>query len=248
MNLLSQRPARTAAASGRRISRLAHSLSVQARRHGQRRLLRSDLRPSDQDGKLLFLLGDVSGKGRGRIAADDSFARDVSQRFRVLISSSTGCSKWPIACFAKAPLPGQYATLVCGRVGRDGDIEIASAGHFPALLTSKRRRQADRSDRTTDGNVRDEPLHRSSRCTSNRGIACFFTRMAFRKRTTHSAMNMVSGGLSVAAGKRHGWAPKELVAACLKDVERHCSGGRQADDQTLMAIQRVDSVGASFND
>ncbi|HUJ82900.1 MAG TPA: SpoIIE family protein phosphatase, partial [Candidatus Acidoferrales bacterium] len=55
-------------------------------------------------------------------------------------------------------------------------------------------------------------------------------------------------GLSLVARERYGWSPQELVAACLSDVEKHCAGGRQADDQTLMAIQRSGAAAAAFND
>jgi serine phosphatase RsbU (regulator of sigma subunit) len=55
-------------------------------------------------------------------------------------------------------------------------------------------------------------------------------------------------GLSLAARQRHGWSPKELVAACLEDVKRYSHGARPVDDQTLMVIQRADSAGASSND
>jgi sigma-B regulation protein RsbU (phosphoserine phosphatase) len=56
------------------------------------------------------------------------------------------------------------------------------------------------------------------------------------------------GGLSLAAGEKYGLTPEELVTACMEDLERHSSGTRQADDQTLMAIQRAQSRNASFND
>lgn len=56
------------------------------------------------------------------------------------------------------------------------------------------------------------------------------------------------GGLSLAAGGRHGWHSNELVSACLKDIEHYSFGTRQADDQTLMAVHRVESSAAAFSD
>ncbi len=56
------------------------------------------------------------------------------------------------------------------------------------------------------------------------------------------------GGLSLAAGGRHGWPSNELVSACLKDIECYSSGARPADDQTLMAIHKAESSAAAFSD
>ena len=39
--------------------------------------------------------------------------------------------------FCESTIAGQYATLVCGRASSAGEIQIASAGHFPILRSSK---------------------------------------------------------------------------------------------------------------
>jgi serine phosphatase RsbU (regulator of sigma subunit) len=36
--------------------------------------------------------------------------------------------------------------------------------------------------------------------------------------------------------------PRELAAACMKDVQAHASGGKQRDDQTLMVVHRAKPV------
>ncbi|MGA8983723.1 MAG: PP2C family protein-serine/threonine phosphatase, partial [Candidatus Acidiferrales bacterium] len=54
--------------------------------------------------------------------------------------------------------------------------------------------------------------------------------------------------LSTIAAERHGWVPQELAAACMKDVQNHSAGHKQADDQTLMVVHRADTIQLSLND
>jgi len=90
-----------------------------------------DLIPSD--GQLLFLLGDVSGKG---VAASMLMAQ-----LHALFRSLTGMSL-PLGqivshvnrFFCECALAGQYATLVCGLAKPTGEVEIHNAGHCPAIV------------------------------------------------------------------------------------------------------------------
>jgi len=139
--------------------------------------------------------------------------------------------------FCQSTTAGQYATLICGRAGTSGEIEIVSAGHTPALaISSDGVKQIGStglplglfaSSRYTVDRLRLEP--RDSLLLFTDGIS---------EANDHAGREYGVAGISHAAGDRHGWAPKELVAACLGDLRRHSSGVRQADDQTLVAIQR----------
>lgn len=201
--------------------------------------------PSNSDGKVIFLLGDVTGKG----VAASLLMTHLHAMFRSLAGIGLELDKlmeMANRLFCESTIAGQYATLVCGSIGRDGAVEIASAGHFPALLLGK-------------GGV--------SRIEATGLPLGMFTTSSYAVRRTRlerddslllytdgiSEARDASGneygisGLSLAIGEKHGWAPMELVSACMKDLETHSSGTRQADDQTLMAIQWAQSQ-ASFND
>ena len=88
---------------------------------------------SSDDQSLLFVLGDVSGKG---VAASMLMAH-LQAMFRTLISI-----KLPLEeiverasrVFCESTLPTHYATLVCGKADTSGGIEICNAGHLPPLL------------------------------------------------------------------------------------------------------------------
>lgn len=193
--------------------------------------------PASDDGDLIFLLGDVSGKG----VAASLLMTHLHAMFRSLASTNMELGRlleMANRLFCQSTTAGQYATLVCGRAGRSGEIQIASAGHAPALVISPNGVKQVGStglplglfatSRYTVSQVRLEPC--DSLLLFTDGIS---------EANDHSGQEYGVGGLSVAIGKRHGWPPKELVAACLGDVQRHSAGVRQADDQTLMAIQRL---------
>ena len=90
------------------------------------------------DGQLLFLLGDVSGKG---VAASM-----VMAQLHALFRSLTGM-RLPLGqivthvnrFFCESALAGQYATLVCGLAKPNGEVEIHNAGHCPAIVVGRGR-------------------------------------------------------------------------------------------------------------
>jgi phosphoserine phosphatase RsbU/P len=204
--------------------------------------------PSAQDDKLIFLLGDVSGKG----VAASLLMTHLHAMFRTLAGIGLDLDKlleMANRLFGESTTAGQYATLICGRLGHDGEIEIASAGHSPALLVSK--------DGVKHLGATGLPLgmFSASRYTVHRTRLDLDDCLILYTDGISEA-NGASGNeygisaLSTAAGERYGWAPNELVHSCWEAVEKHSAGVRQADDQTLMAIQRTAgaTAAASFAD
>ncbi len=202
--------------------------------------------PASADGKLIFLVGDVAGKG----VAASLLMTHLHAMFRTLASIGFELDKlleMANRVFCESTLAGQYATLICGRIGRDGEVEIASAGHFPALLVSKDGVKQIGSTGLPLG------LFTTSRYTVRRAHLDLDDSLLLFTDGISEAGDLAGEqfgieGLSLAAGERYGRSPQEIVAACLNDVEKHSAGSRQADDQTLMAIQRVGSGAAAFND
>ena len=206
-----------------------------------------DLIPSATgDGTLIFLLGDVTGKG----VAASMLMTHLHAMFRSLAGVGFDLDKlleMANRVFCESTIAGQYATLVCGRAGPNGDIEVASAGHFPALLASK--------DGVKQIGATGLPLgmFTTSRYTVSRAHLDLDDSLILYTDGI-SESNSASGeefgidGLSRAASERHGWAPQELVAGCLKELAKHSSGARPTDDQTLMVIQRSGAGAAPFND
>ena len=198
------------------------------------------------DGKVFFLLGDVTGKG----VAASLLMTHLHAMFRSLAGIGLELDKlleMANRLFCESTIAGQYATLVCGRIGRDGEVEIASAGHFPALLVGKRGVSRIEATGLPLGMFTTSSYAvRRARLEPDDSLILYTDGISEARDPAGSEYGI--GGLSLAAGERYGLTPEALVAACMKDVDRHASGTRQADDQTLMAIQRSQTGNASFND
>jgi phosphoserine phosphatase RsbU/P len=204
------------------------------------------IQPSAVDGKLIFLLGDVSGKG----VAASLLMTHLHAMFRSLAGIGLDLDKlleMANRLFCESTTAGQYATLICGSIGRHGEIQIASAGHSPALLVSR--------DGVKQIGATGLPLglfttsrYSVSRARLDLGDSLLLFTDGISEASGASGSELGIDALCASARGRYGWTPQELVTACLRDIERHCAGTPQADDQTLMAIQRSATAAASFND
>ena len=87
------------------------------------------------DGSYIFIMGDVSGKGvSASIMMSNLHALIHSlQSFELSINEIL---KKANRLFCKITLANNYATLVVGRVFRDGTIEVCVAGHNPPMVVS----------------------------------------------------------------------------------------------------------------
>jgi phosphoserine phosphatase RsbU/P len=198
------------------------------------------------EGKLIFLLGDVAGKG----VAASLLMTHLHAMFRSLAVLGLELDKlleMANRVFCESTIAGQYATLICGRAGKQGEIEITSAGHFPALVVAK--------DGVRQISSTGLPLgmFSTSRYTVHRarlepGDSLLLYTDGILEANNQSGREYGVAGIMRVAGERHGWAPDELMAACLKDVQKFSSGAPLLDDQTLMIIHRTDSAGFSLGE
>ena len=91
---------------------------------------------TENEDKICFLLGDVSGKG---VAASFLMAH-LSALFRSLLETGLPLPRvveQANRIFARSTTSTHYATLVAGCADRNGTVEIANAGHFPPLLVRR---------------------------------------------------------------------------------------------------------------
>jgi phosphoserine phosphatase RsbU/P len=206
-----------------------------------------DLIPgAGEQGKLIFLLGDVSGKG----VAASLLMTHLHAMFRALSGIGLELDRlmeMANRMFCESTIAGQYATLVCGRAARSGEVEFASAGHLPVLLASKDGVNhlgatglplgMFATSRYTVRRVRLEPM--DSLLLYTDGIS---------EAKDNAGEEYGIAGITRDTCGRHGWDPRDLVSACMADVEKHSSGRPPVDDQTLMVIQRGVAADAAFND
>jgi len=189
------------------------------------------------NGNLMFLLGDVSGKG----VAASMLMSHLHATFRSLANVDLPLDRMVQAAnriFAESTLAGQYATLIVGRASQDGTVEFVSAGHLPLLHLS--------CNEPAVADATGLPLG-------------MFTNVSF---TVHrlqlapgDALLVYTDGFTEALnpeGEEYGIArmktfasgcsaksPNQLISACLQDLHNFTTGTKPSDDLTLLAIQRA---------
>jgi sigma-B regulation protein RsbU (phosphoserine phosphatase) len=186
---------------------------------------------------VFFALGDASGKG---VAASMLMAQ-LHAILRTLIA--TGLPVQALVeragrVFCESTMPTFFATLICGRAGVSGEIEICNAGHCPALLV-----QAGKVSRLEatgvplglfcDGTY---PPHRVQLAP---GDTLFLYTDGLSEARSSDNEEYGEGRLAEVMAQRHGLAAHDLIPACLEDLREFRRGAPLADDLTLMTIRRV---------
>lgn len=202
--------------------------------------------PADGKGKLTFLLGDVAGKG----VAASLLMTHLHAMFRSLLATGVEIDKLldlGNRIFCESTIAGQYATLICGRLGANGELEIASAGHLPGLHVAKSGVEQIGSSGLPLG-MFSTTRYAAQRARLEPGDTLVLYTDGISEARSTTGVEYGVERLSIIAGEQHGIAPQQLLNACLADVRNFSSGTRQADDQTLMAIHRMDTAGISIGE
>jgi sigma-B regulation protein RsbU (phosphoserine phosphatase) len=192
-----------------------------------------DLIPSD--GGLFFVLGDVSGKG----VAASMLMTQLHALFRSLTRLSLPLDQIVMQAnrvFCESALAGHYATLVCGQAKASGEVEIYNAGHWPAIVVQ--RGGILRVDSTglplgmfCEVSVSETRLHMDPG-----DLLFLYTDGLSEARHADEEYGVDRiANLLCTHDRRH---PKEVIAACLKDLDCFVDGPA-FDDVTLLAMQRT---------
>jgi len=191
----------------------------------------------ETDAGLLFMLGDVSGKG----VAASMLMSHLRATFRSLAEAGLPLDRMvedANRIFCESTLAGQFATLVVGRAARDGSVEFISAGHLPVLHLH--------SDGVTPKDSTGVPL----------GMFCGTRFPVHLVTLTHGdTLFLYTDGLTETrngAGAEYGLqriralaaqhtcvAPADLISKCLDDLLIFGEGLKQTDDLTLLAVRRA---------
>ena len=167
-------------------------------------------------GALYFMIGDVSGKG---VSASMLMAH-LQATLRTLILMGLPLDQLMERAshlFCESALPAQYATLVCGKATRDGEVEICNAGHPPPLLI--RQTRVDRIDATglPVGMFRSERFEVSRLSLLSGETILLYTDGVLEARDG-SGDEYGGDRLSAIATASRAFGPQALVAACVKDL------------------------------
>jgi sigma-B regulation protein RsbU (phosphoserine phosphatase) len=191
----------------------------------------------ESDGGLLFLFGDVSGKG----VAASMLMSHLHATFRSLARANLPLQRMVEAAnriFSESTLAGQFATLVVGRAMEDGSVEFVSAGHLPVLHLGRKGAKSEGATGVPLGMFTNShfPVHRLS-LSSGEALLIYTDGLT-------ESCNAVSEEYGVdrvreAAQRHYAATPERLIAGCLSDLQEFASGTKRTDDLSLLVIQRA---------
>jgi sigma-B regulation protein RsbU (phosphoserine phosphatase) len=192
----------------------------------------------ESNGGLLFLLGDVSGKG----VAASMLMSHLHATFRSLADADLPLDRMVEGAnriFSESTLAGQFATLVVGRASLDGSVEFVSAGHLPLLHLGGLEARAEWATGVPLGMFTSTrfPVHRLSLAPGE--ALLIYTDGLTEARNSGGEEYGLHRVKSVAARQRATAAPDALISQCLSDLHNFTAGTKQTDDLTLLAIQRA---------
>jgi sigma-B regulation protein RsbU (phosphoserine phosphatase) len=191
-----------------------------------------DLMPYGKD--LYFMVGDVSGKG---VAASLLMA-NLHAMFRALIPTGLPLPQLvgrANRIFSESTLPMQYATLVVGRAGTDGEVEICNGGHLAPFHISAGGVNAIDSSALPIGMFLDQEFP-SVRFNASPGDSLVLYTDGLTESSTTGGSEYGDQRLeTVLHASRHQCA-RQLLEACIKDHLAFRNGTAVFDDQTLMVL------------
>jgi len=191
---------------------------------------------SQPSSELFFLLGDVAGKG----VAASLLMSHLHAMFRSLVTVGQPLAEMLTLAsrlFCESTAAGQYATLIAGRADSTGHVELAGAGHPPALLLGNAGVTRIESSGFPLGMFSD--AHFTTRTIDLRpGDALLFYSDGVTESRSASGEEFGVARLARLAENRRGTAPADLVAACFAEVRSFSGAQPRTDDITLMALRR----------
>jgi len=192
----------------------------------------------ETDRGLLFMLGDVSGKG----VAASMLMSHLHATFRSLAETGLELDRMVADAnriFCESTLAGQFATLVVGRAAHDGSVEFVSAGHLPVLHIERDGATPKDSTGVPLGmfcNTRF-PVHRLSLA---HGDTLLLYTDGLTEARNRAGTEYGLHRIQTLAARHTGIEPAGLISKCLEDLQSFAEGVKQPDDLTLLAVQRAE--------
>lgn len=185
---------------------------------------------------LLFLLGDVSGKG----VAASMLMSHLNATFRSLAATNLSLEKTIEAAnriFCESTLASQYATLIVGHASADGLVEFASAGHPPLLHVCGEGVASIEATGVPLGMFRDARFP-VSRLSLRPGESLLLYTDGLTEAENQAGEPFGMDRIARLAACCSASAPNELLAECLSNLRHHLGDAKRSDDLTLLVLRR----------
>jgi sigma-B regulation protein RsbU (phosphoserine phosphatase) len=187
-------------------------------------------------GDFYFILGDVVGKG----VAASMLMVHLQAMFKTLIPMELPLRELverASRVFCESTLPTHYATLVCGKAGASGEVEICNAGHPPPLLIGRGEILPIDPTGLPLGAFCDEQFATSRVLVEPGQAILLYTDGLSEARDNSGRMYGTERLLGLAHGQQ-GSQPQDLIKVCLRDLAAFRKDVPAGDDLTIMAVSR----------
>jgi len=140
--------------------------------------------------------------------------------------------------FCESTVAGQYATLVAGRADSHGQVELASAGHPPALLIGDSGVTRIESSGFPLGMFWDANFP-TQKFELGPGHSLLFYSDGVTESRGATGEEFGVSRLEGLAKSRRGSSPADLVEECITELRTFAGSQPRTDDVTLMALRRA---------
>jgi sigma-B regulation protein RsbU (phosphoserine phosphatase) len=193
-----------------------------------------DLIALDKGG--LVLLGDVAGKG---VAASMLMAQlhAIFRSLATVTHSVTELVEKANRIFCQGTIASYFATLVCGYVDQDGEVEVCNAGHCVPMHIGKGTVSRIEATGLPLGIFADGE-YQSRKVSLANGESLVLYTDGLSESFNSSRQQYGVQRLTNVLKQQPMLAPKELLAAMLEDVKTFRSGAPKTDDLSIMVLRR----------
>jgi sigma-B regulation protein RsbU (phosphoserine phosphatase) len=191
----------------------------------------------ETDSGLLFLFGDVAGKG----VAASMLMSHLHATFRALADSEDSVERMATLAnrlFCESTLAGQYATLVVGRGARDGSVELVSAGHLPILHVGSGGAVPRDATGYPLGMFRkaEFAVHRMT-LQPGESLLLYTDGISEARNSADEEYGLER--VAEVASRCASLSPAGLIENCLAELSRFSGARKATDDLALLALQHV---------
>jgi phosphoserine phosphatase RsbU/P len=189
------------------------------------------------DSGLLFMLGDVSGKG----VAASMLMSHLHATFRSLVEAGLPLDQMvehANRIFCESTFAGQFATLVVGRAAPGGSVEFVSAGHLPLLHVHSGGAISKDSTGVPLGMFCSTrfPVHRLG---LEEGDGLFLYTDGLTEARNRAGDEYGLSRVQGLAARHRGANARTLISECLSDLGSFRDSLNQTDDLTLLVVRRT---------
>jgi sigma-B regulation protein RsbU (phosphoserine phosphatase) len=130
-----------------------------------------------------------------------------------------------------------FATVVGGRIGQGGNVEISNAGHCPPLHVNARGVSPIQSTGMPLG-IFSETEYSSQKLTLAKGDSLVLYSDGLTEAFNTAGKQYGIQRLSSLLEKQSALLPQQLLTATLEDLKEFRSGAPRTDDLTIMIVRR----------